>query len=81
MNRAVQGLGDRAGRRGAGSGQAPPGNVRRPMAGGAIGRGIGASRSGLIPDIGYLLVLWTPRRQRLHDQMASTRVVRTPPAP
>jgi uncharacterized RDD family membrane protein YckC len=31
--------------------------------------------SGLILIIGYLMVLWTPRRQALHDQLAKTLVI------
>ncbi len=41
----------------------------------ATGRYFGKIISSLILGIGYLMVLWTPQKQGLHDQMANTLVV------
>ncbi len=42
----------------------------------ATGRFFGKFISSIILFIGYLMVLWTPRRQALHDQMADTLVLK-----
>ncbi|RUL87798.1 RDD family protein [Tautonia sociabilis] len=43
----------------------------------ALGRELGKILSALLLLIGYLMVLWDPRRQALHDKMAGTLVLRT----
>ena len=42
----------------------------------ATGRHFGKIISGLILFIGYLMILWTERKQGLHDQMAETYVLK-----
>jgi uncharacterized RDD family membrane protein YckC len=44
--------------------------------GNASGRFFGKLLSGLILGIGYLMVLWTPQRQALHDQIADTYIIK-----
>jgi uncharacterized RDD family membrane protein YckC len=43
----------------------------------ATGRFFGKIVSSLTLGIGYLMVFWTQKKQALHDQMASTLVLRT----
>lgn len=43
----------------------------------ATGRHFAKIVSGLILGIGYLMVIWTKKKQGLHDKMAHTLVVRT----
>jgi uncharacterized RDD family membrane protein YckC len=42
----------------------------------ASGRFFGKILSGMILGIGYLMVLWSPQKQALHDQIAKTFVVK-----
>jgi len=42
----------------------------------ATGRYFGKIISGIILLIGYLMVLWDPKKQALHDKMANTYVVK-----
>jgi uncharacterized RDD family membrane protein YckC len=44
----------------------------------ASGREFASILSGLIFGIGYLMIIWTERKQALHDMLASTLVVRNP---
>lgn len=46
----------------------------------ATGRYFGKILSGLILAIGYLMMLWSPKEQTLHDILAKTLVVRKPQA-
>jgi uncharacterized RDD family membrane protein YckC len=41
----------------------------------ATGRHFASVLSTLIAGIGYLMMLWSPRKQTLHDQMAGTLVL------
>jgi uncharacterized RDD family membrane protein YckC len=42
----------------------------------ALGRTVAGILNGLTLGIGYLMVIWTPRKQALHDRIAGTLVVR-----
>lgn len=42
----------------------------------AFGRYLSKILSGLILYIGYLMILWTPKKQGLHDQIAGTLVIK-----
>jgi uncharacterized RDD family membrane protein YckC len=44
----------------------------------ASGREFASILSGLIFGIGYLMIIWTERKQALHDMLANTLVVRDP---
>jgi uncharacterized RDD family membrane protein YckC len=44
----------------------------------ATGREFASILSGLIFGIGYLMIIWTERKQALHDILANTLVVRNP---
>jgi len=45
----------------------------------ATGRHFAAILSGAILGIGYLMIIWTDRKQALHDIIASTLVLRVRP--
>ena len=51
-------------------------NYNRISFGNASGRFFGKILSGLILCIGYMMAGWTERKQALHDQMASTLVIK-----
>lgn len=48
----------------------------RVSTGQALGRYFGKILSGCLLCIGYLMMLWNPRKQTLHDQLAGTLVVK-----
>lgn len=50
---------------------------RRITFGRATGRFFGKIVSNITFGIGYLMIIWTEKKQALHDQMASTLVLRT----
>ncbi|MCB0663594.1 MAG: RDD family protein [Saprospiraceae bacterium] len=47
----------------------------------AVGRNAGKFISQIIVYIGFLMVLWTPKRQALHDTMANTLVINKSSSP